>query len=102
MTYNITYVSPKELFPTLFISKVYGLVNVFSHIVTCFAPLVAELSYPFPFLVYLATVGASFFAVQMLKELSDDEKEKDFTEIGIEKQEETNEPLVKGPVNLSV
>ena len=67
MTYNIGYVSPKELFPTLFIATVYGQVNVFAHIIACFAPMVAETTYPYPFLAYLAAVGVSVFAVRMLK-----------------------------------
>jgi MFS family permease len=78
MTYNIGYVSPKELFPTLFIATVYGQVNVFAHIIACLAPMVAETAYPIPFCAYLVAIGISCFAAAMLTEISDDDKEKDF------------------------
>lgn len=75
MTYNIGYISPKELFPTLYIASVYGQVNVYAHLIACLAPMVAETAYPLPFLFYLLAVLVSVFAASMLKEISADEKE---------------------------
>jgi multisubunit Na+/H+ antiporter MnhC subunit len=81
MTYNIGYVSPKDLFPTLYIATVYGQVNVFAHVIACIAPMVAETVYPIPFVAYLCAIGVSFAAVSMLDEISDEDKEKDINEL---------------------
>jgi hypothetical protein len=102
MTYNIGYVSPKELFPTLFIATVYGQVNVFAHIIACLAPMIAETKYPYPFCAYLAAVGVSCFAAAMLTEIDDSEKEKDFLEIEKEKTEQVTEALIETKINTSV
>lgn len=66
MAYNIGYVSPKELFPTLYIATVYGQVNVFAHLVACLGPIVAELAFPMPFVAYLSCMTLAVFATTMI------------------------------------
>ena len=61
MSFNIGYVSVARLFPTKFVSTVFGIVNFVSHSFTVGAPLVAELPEPFPFCVFSANAGVAIF-----------------------------------------
>ena len=60
MSFNIGYISVARLFPTEFVSSVFGIVNFVAHIITIGAPIVAELPAPIPMTVFM---GNSFFAV---------------------------------------
>ena len=66
MTGNMCYVSVPRLFPTRFVATVYGKVNFIAHLFCCFAPMVAELSDPYPFVFYLIAIGLSFIATSGL------------------------------------
>jgi hypothetical protein len=69
MYYNICYISIPRLFPTRYVTTVYGLVNMVAHTFACFSPLVAEIKNPYPFLIFLALVALAFsvsFGVQEL------------------------------------
>ena len=63
MAFNMGYISVPRLFPTKFQSTVYAVVNLFAHIIACFAPLVAEVPPPVPFIAYLAAIVISIFAL---------------------------------------
>jgi hypothetical protein len=55
------------------------------------APIVAEMAYPIPFLVYLGAVVISVGAAMMLEELGDEDRDKpDLTQ----KQEQISESLI--------
>lgn len=69
MSFNIGYVSVARLFPTKFVSTVFGIVNFVSHSFTVGAPLVAELPEPFPFCVFSANAFFAIFACFHLVEL---------------------------------
>ena len=43
MSYNIGYISVARLFPTEYVSTVFGIVNFVSHMITVGAPIVAEI-----------------------------------------------------------
>ena len=43
MIFNTTIISVNRLFPTLFVSSAYGVVNFFAHLYACLAPFVAEI-----------------------------------------------------------
>lgn len=60
MAFNAVYVSNTRFFPTHFLTSTYGIVNFVSHMVSVGAPLVAEVSDPWPFGVYLvnSVIGA--------------------------------------------
>ena len=62
MAFNMGYISVPRLFPIKFQSTVYAIVNLFAHIIACFAPLVAEIAPPVPFIAYLSAIGISLFA----------------------------------------
>jgi len=61
MSFNIGYVSVSRLFPTKFVTSVFGIVNFFAHLITVGSPIVAELPEPIPFVVFC--VNASFAIV---------------------------------------
>ena len=63
MAFNLGYISVPRLFPTKFQSTVYAVVNLFAHLIACFAPIVAEIPNPVPFTAYLCAVGVSVLAV---------------------------------------
>ncbi len=59
--------------------------------IACVAPIVAEMAYPIPFLVYLGAVVISVGAAMMLEELGDEDRDKpDLTQ----KQEQISESLI--------
>ena len=49
----------------------YAVVNLFAHLIACFAPIVAEIPNPVPFVAFLAAIGISFLATSALTELDD-------------------------------
>ena len=69
MAFNMGYISVPRLFPVKFQSTVYAIVNLFAHIIACFAPLVAEIPPPVPFIAYLSAIAISLFATQALNEI---------------------------------
>ena len=71
MAFNMGYISVPRLFPIKFQSTVYAVVNLFAHLIACFAPIVAEIPTPVPFIAYLAAIGISVLAVSALAELDD-------------------------------
>ena len=59
--------------------------------IACVAPIVAEMAYPIPFLVYLGAVVISVGAAMMLEELGDEDRDKpDLTQ----KKEQISESLI--------
>jgi len=69
MNYNIGYISVPRLFPTKFVTTVYGMVNVIAHLVACTAPLSAEIEDPYPFILFLIAIGFSVFATIYMEEI---------------------------------
>lgn len=69
MSFNIGYISVPRLFPTRFVSNVYGIVNVVAHVFACFAPLVAEINDPYPFTVLIGFLMISVMVSYYLLEL---------------------------------
>jgi len=68
MSFNIGYVSVSRLFPTNYVTTVFGIVNFFSHIITVGAPVVAELEEPIPFVVFcINSASAIVFSMQLLE-----------------------------------
>ena len=57
MSFNIGYVSVSRLFPTEFVTSVFGIVNLFSHLITISAPVVAESPQPIPMVVFCVNSG---------------------------------------------
>ena len=53
MAFNTVYVSNNRFFPTKYLASTYGLVNFVSHLIAVGAPLLAEVSDPYPFTIYL-------------------------------------------------
>lgn len=60
MAFNTVYVSNNRFFPTRFLSSTYGLANFVSHLIAVGAPMLAEVSDPYPYTVFLfnSCVGA--------------------------------------------
>jgi len=69
MSFNIGYVSVARLFPTKFVSTVFGIVNFVSHSFTVGAPMAAELPEPFPFVIFCSNSFAAIFVCFRLVEL---------------------------------
>lgn len=61
MYYNICYISIPRLFPTRYVTTIYGLVNMVAHIFACFSPLVAEIKNPYPFIIFLGLMMTAFY-----------------------------------------
>lgn len=53
MAFNTVYVSNNRFFPTKYLASTYGLVNFIAHLVAVGAPMLAEVSDPYPFAVFL-------------------------------------------------
>jgi hypothetical protein len=62
MAFNTVYVSNNRFFPTRYLASTYGIVNFVSHLVAVFAPLLAEVSNPYPFVVFLGNSVAGIVA----------------------------------------
>ena len=68
MSFNIGYVSVARLFPTNFVTTVFGIVNFVSHGITVGAPMVAELGEPIPFVVFCCNAAfAIVFGLQLVE-----------------------------------
>ena len=48
ITFNMNYVAVQKLFPSVILSTVFGITNVFARFITVFAPLIAEMPEPYP------------------------------------------------------
>ena len=59
MSFNIGYVSVARLFPTQFVTTVFGIVNFTSHAITVGAPVVAEIHEPIPLIVFCCNAGVA-------------------------------------------
>ena len=75
MSFNIGYVSVARLFPTKFVTCVFGIVNFVAHLVTVAAPIVAEAPEPVPFIVFCFNAGIAIFVSLSLKEIDKTNKE---------------------------
>jgi hypothetical protein len=93
MTFNIGYVSVKELFPTQYVATVYGQVNLVAHIFACTSPLIAEVKNPWPFVAYLIAVGVAMAATTQLEEIKDSDI--DLIEFSHSKEDLISEALLK-------
>jgi hypothetical protein len=69
MSFNIGYVSVARLFPTQFVSCVFGIVNFVAHLITVGAPLIAEAPEPVPFVVFCLNAFLAIFASLWLVEI---------------------------------
>ncbi|TNV72651.1 hypothetical protein FGO68_gene4741 [Halteria grandinella] len=71
MLLNIMYLTNQTLFPTQFQSSSFGILNFISHVSAVAAPIIAELSDPYPFFLYLLNcvlaILSSFFLRQISK-----------------------------------
>ena len=95
MSGNINYISIPRLFPTRFVASMYGITNFVAHLFACFAPLVAEMREPYPFMIYLVLNAISTIVSYNLIELEavtkEDEEDGDGVEInfdGLKKESE--------------
>lgn len=75
MSFNIGYVSVARLFPTKFVTCVFGIVNFVAHLITVGAPMVAEAPEPIPFVVFCFNAFIAIFASLFLKEIEKVTKE---------------------------
>ena len=69
MSFNIGYISVARLFPTKYVSTVFGIVNFVAHLLTVGAPMVAEAPEPIPFLVFCINAFVAIFACLYLVEI---------------------------------
>ena len=86
MAFNMGYISVPKLFPTKFQSTVYAVVNFFSHLIACAAPLFAEIPAPVPYVAFIAAIVISVLSLRFLTEMevhnSDTNKEEqDYYEV---------------------
>jgi len=73
MSFNIGYLSVARLFPTEFVARVFGVVNLIAHLITVGAPMVAEIADPTPFRVFSANALVAIIVCRYLVELKDTE-----------------------------
>ena len=69
MIFNTTIISVSRLFPTLYVSTAYGVVNFCSHMFACLAPFTAELPDPIPFVAFVSMIGVAIFTSFLLTEI---------------------------------
>ena len=70
MLLNIMYVTNSTLFPTQFQSSSFGILNFISHVAAVTAPIIAELSDPFPFFFYLINCVIAMISSIFLRQIS--------------------------------
>jgi hypothetical protein len=58
-----------RIFPTAYVSTAYGAVNFCSHLTAVFAPFVAEIPYPYPFIAFVAMISVALFTSLKIKEV---------------------------------
>jgi hypothetical protein len=75
MSGNINYIAIPRLFPVRYVATLYGITNFVAHLFACFAPLVAEIKEPYPFIIYLVLIAVSTIASSALTELDVAEKD---------------------------
>ena len=51
--------------------------NLVAHLVACLAPMVAEITVPYPFVFYLGAIGIALFISSFLKEIIETDEEDD-------------------------
>ena len=49
----------------------YAAVNLFAHLIACMAPMIAEITVPYPFVFFLGAVGLAMFVSSFLTEIID-------------------------------
>ena len=69
MTFNTVYVTHNRLFPPYLLTSTFGLLNLSSHILTIPAPILAEVSNPYPILIFLGCSITGFISSFFIKEL---------------------------------
>lgn len=74
MIFNTSIISVNRLFPTLYVSTAYGVVNFCAHLYACLAPFVAEIKNPFPFIFFVIMIGVAIFTSFLLTEVSEMEQ----------------------------
>jgi MFS family permease len=70
MLLNIMYVTNSTLFPTQFQSSSFGILNFISHCSAVLAPIIAEMSDPYPFLIYLVNCVVAMLCSFFLRQIS--------------------------------
>lgn len=63
ITMNVCQLFPSIVFPSHLRARAYGIVELFARIVLIAAPLVAELHYPLPMVVFTVGSAVSFLFV---------------------------------------
>lgn len=66
MAFNTVYVTNNRFFPTKYLATTYGIVNFVSHLLAVAAPLLAEVSDPYPFTMFLLNSGIGIFCSYFL------------------------------------
>ena len=74
MTGTLVYISVPRLFPTRYVTTAYSITNLVSHIFGCTSPMVAEITDPWPFSIYVGLSVLSFFCAIFLNEYEDKKK----------------------------
>lgn len=69
MSFNTVYVTNNRLFPTHFLTSSFGLLNFISHIISIAAPMVAEVSNPYPMGIFLINSIIALISAIFIKEL---------------------------------
>ena len=63
------WVNHAKMFPTLFVATSMGISNIFARIVVIFAPMIAEVTYPIPVIIFtilnVCAVASSLFLVDI-------------------------------------
>lgn len=68
MAFNVGYVSVARLFPTEFVTAVFGIVNLCSHTIAVASPMIAEVKEPIPMVVFCCNaVLAIFFGWRLIE-----------------------------------
>ena len=71
MIFNTTLICVNKLFPTLFVSTAYGILNFCAHCFACLSPFVAEIKNPYPFSFFCSFVLIAIFSSFFLTEIDD-------------------------------
>ena len=52
ITFNMNYIATQRLFPSIVLSSVFGIANVFARFITILAPMIAEKPDPYPMAIF--------------------------------------------------
>lgn len=69
MSFNTIYVTNNRLFPTTLMATSFGFANLVSHIVAIPAPMIAEITEPFPFIVFVLFTIFAGICTLFIKEI---------------------------------